>query len=112
MKIWVDAQLSPAIADWLAHQIGVEAEAVRDRGFRSATDREIFFAARQASAVVMTKDRDFVELVGRLGAPPQVIWITCGNTSNARLQVILTEMLPCAIILLESGEPIVEITDR
>ncbi|MEH1826540.1 MAG: DUF5615 family PIN-like protein [Nostoc sp.] len=34
----------------------------------------------------MTKDSDFAELVDRFGTPPQVIWLTCGNTSNDRLK--------------------------
>jgi predicted nuclease of predicted toxin-antitoxin system len=37
----------------------------------------------------MTKDSDFVDLVERLGPPPQIIWLTCGNTSNLRLREIL-----------------------
>lgn len=112
MTIWVDAQLPPALALWLSRQMGIAAEAVREHGLRDANDRDIFFAAREASAVVMTKDRDFVDLVGRYGPPPQVIWITCGNTSNARLQDILRDMLPRALVLLEHGETVVEITDR
>jgi predicted nuclease of predicted toxin-antitoxin system len=58
----------------------------------------------------MTKDRDFVDLVERYGSPPQVIWLTCGNTSNARLKEILTATLPDALELLRSGERLVEIT--
>lgn len=84
MKVWTDAQLSPAIARWIIEKFGVEANAVRDLGLRDASDPEIFEAARLKSAVVMTKDKDFVELVNRLGMPPQVIWLTCGNTSNVR----------------------------
>ena len=110
MIIWVDAQLSPAIAPWLAEKFSVSAHALRDLGLRDATDREIFAAARSAAAaVVMTKDSDFVKLLEELGPPPQVIWLTCGNTSNARLKQILTKALAQAIILLESGEPLVEI---
>ena len=109
MIIWVDAQLSPAIAQWLAGNFSVSALALRDLGLRDATDREIFAAARNASAVVMTKDSDFVKLLEESGPPPQVIWLTCGNTSNARLRQILTKALPQAVGLLESGEPLVEI---
>ncbi len=58
----------------------------------------------------MTKDSDFVDLVDRLGAPPQIIWLTCGNTSNARLQEILSLVLPEALELLRSGAKLVEIT--
>jgi predicted nuclease of predicted toxin-antitoxin system len=57
----------------------------------------------------MTKDSDFVLLLDTLGAPPQVIWVTCGNTSNARLKEILMNTLSKALALLESGEELVEI---
>lgn len=57
----------------------------------------------------MTKDSDFVDLVDRLGSPPQIIWLTCGNTSNARLQEILSKTLPEAVNLLRTGETLVEI---
>lgn len=112
MKIWVNAQLPPAIASWLTQTFDVEAIAVRDLGLREATDKEIFAAARKAAVIVMTKDSDFVDLVNIYGAPPQVIWITCGNTSNARLREILSKTLPRALALLTSGEQVVEIRDR
>ena len=63
MKILVNAQLSPAIANWIAKTFAVEAVAVRDFGLRDATDKEIFTAARDAAVIVMTKDSDFVDLV-------------------------------------------------
>jgi predicted nuclease of predicted toxin-antitoxin system len=71
----------------------------------------IFDAARKAGAVVITKDSDFVELVRRFGSPPKVIWITCGNTSNARLRQIFQAKFATAIALLEQGESVVEISD-
>ena len=97
MIIWIDAQLSPAIATWLSKTFSVEAIAVRDLGLRGAKDAEIFNAARLGNAVVMTKDSDFVLLLDRLGPPPQVVWVTCGNTSNARLKEILSAVFPKAI---------------
>lgn len=109
MIIWIDAQLPPAIAEWINTNFSVQALAVRDLGFRDATDREIFLAAKQEYAVIMTKDGDFLRLLDELGAPPQVIWITCGNTSNERLKEILTITLSQAIDLLQAGEEIVEI---
>jgi len=112
MKIWVNAQLSPALANWIAKNFSVEAIAVRDLKLRDATDQEIFDAARDARAVVMTKDSDFVDMVNSRGAPPQVIWLTCGNTSNAYLKKTLFKTLAQAIAILESGEKIVEINDE
>jgi len=109
MTIWIDAQLSPAIAVWIKSEFGFNAVAVRDLGLRQAEDIEIFDAAKHADAVVITKDKDFVQLLDRLGPPPKIVWLTCGNTSNARLKEILSELLPAAIRLHESGEPLVEI---
>lgn len=106
--IWVDAQLSPAIAEWISINFSVPAVALRDVDLRDATDRAIFFAARKASAILMTKDSDFLRLLDELGSPPKVIWLTCGNTSNARLKQILTKTLPPALSLLQS-EQLVEI---
>ena len=73
MKVWVDAQLSPAMARYLKDELGTDASALRDIGLRDAENGEIFQAARSASAVVMTKDSDFVSLLERFGPPPQVV---------------------------------------
>ncbi len=110
MTIWTDAQLSPAIAFWIENNFDVEAFALRDLGLRDAEDLEIFEAAKKADAVVMTKDSDFVALLERLDAPPKIIWLTCGNTSNANLKIILSKTLQDAINFLESGEKIIEIS--
>ncbi len=80
-------------------------------GSRSAIDSEIFFAAREANAIVLTKDQDFVHLLERHGAPPKVLWVTCGNTSNARMREVLFSSLPSALEILAKGEVLVEISD-
>ena len=77
---------------WLSDTFGVTAHAVRDLGLRDAKDLPIFHAAREAGAVIMSKDSDFVLLLERLGPPPQILWVTCGNTSNARLRDILESL--------------------
>jgi predicted nuclease of predicted toxin-antitoxin system len=111
MMLWIDAQLSPALARWLSDTFGVTAHAVRDLGLRAAKDLPIFHAAREAGAVIMSKDSDFVLLLERFGPPPQMLWVTCGNTSNARLRDILRTSFPEARARLEQGEPLVEISD-
>jgi predicted nuclease of predicted toxin-antitoxin system len=110
--VWIDAQLSPALARWITETFGLQAYAVRDLGLRDAKDTEIFQAARQAGAIVMSKDSDFAMLLERFGPPPQILWVTCGNTSNAHLTKILATSLSQALQLLDRGEQIVEITDK
>ncbi len=110
MTIWVDAHLSPAIATWITNNFGITALALRDIGLRDAEDPDIFEAAKVQGVIFMTKDSDFVDLVTRLGSPPQIIWLTCGNTSNERLREILSATLLQALELLRTGEVLVEIS--
>ena len=84
--------------------------ALRDLGLRDAEDPEIFEAAKTQGAIFMTKDSDFVDLVDRLGPPPQIIWLTCGNTSNARLREILISVLPQELEVFQAGDKLVEIS--
>ncbi len=112
MKLWLDAQLSPEIAPWISRQFGVEAIAVRDVGLRDAEDADIFTAAREADAVLLTKDSDFSIMVQRLGTPPRLIWLRCGNTSNESLRRVLDRTLREALSLIEGGETLVEIAER
>lgn len=109
MKFWVDAQLPPMLAQWLTKEYGVEAVSLRDLAMRDATDIEIFQAAYRAQVVVISKDSDFVELVSRHGSPPQLLWVTCGNVTNQRLQVVFGKTFPQAMALLASGQAIVEV---
>lgn len=95
----------------MSETFGVTAHAVRDLGLRDAKDLPIFNAAREAGGVIMSKDSDFVLLLERFGSPPQILWITCGNTSNARLRDVLRKSFPEARARLEQGEPLVEISD-
>lgn len=111
MLIVVDAQLSPHLAIWIKSEFNIEATSLRALNMVTAEDLDIFEWARgNKSAIIMTKDEDFVELLHRLGSPPKIIWITCGNTSNKRMKEILVSRLSQALELLK-GSDIVEISD-
>ena len=104
MILWIDAQLSPDLATWLSSNFKVSAISLRDLGLRDATDHEIFLAARREGVTVVTKDSDFVHMLESFGAPPQVLWITCENTSTDNLKKVLKNTFPRGRKLLESGE--------
>ena len=110
MIFWVDAQLPPGLAVWLEQSCGVQAVALRDLGLRDAEDAEIFRRARLAADVVLiSKDSDFVELITRHGAPPRLLWVTCGNVTKDRLRRLFAATLPTALIRLAAGVLIIEI---
>lgn len=112
MTLWLDNQLSPALAAWIRATLSIACEPVRDLQLQRASDAEIFNAARDAKVIVMTKDADFVDLLGRYGAPPQVILVTCGNTSNAHLRRLIETTWPTILPMLVRGEPLVELSDQ
>ena len=113
IKIWVDAQISPAIAVWINNQFeNFEAKSLSALGLRDARDIEIYNRASIEDVIIMTKDSDFQRLVQNYGSPPKIILITCGNTSNERLRTILSFSLNQAVNLLNQKETIVEIKDK
>jgi predicted nuclease of predicted toxin-antitoxin system len=112
MIIWLDAQLSPLIASWIKFHFNIEAIPIRDLGLRDSEDIEIFNAARKSNVVIITKDHDFIDLISLYGKPPQIILLSCGNTSNDSLKIILNKSLESALQLIQSGESIVEITSE
>lgn len=112
MKIWVDAQLSPALALWMCEALKVEAFALRDLGLRDAKDPVIFERARAADAIVFTKDQDFLDLLRRRGPPPRILWLSSGNSSNQHVRILLARSWPKVLGLFESGEALVELRDR
>jgi predicted nuclease of predicted toxin-antitoxin system len=111
MIIWLDAQLPPTLAFWMRNNLGLDAKGLRDLGLRDADDVEIFAKAKAAGAVLISKDIDFVDLVQRLGPPPQVVWLTCGNVTNAHLKAVFARAWPSVAALLSAGEPVVELGD-
>jgi len=112
VKLWLDAQLSPEMAEWVKEHFGYETLSVRDVGLRDASDIEIFRAAKKADVVLVTKDSDFSHLIQRLGVPPRIIWLRCGNTSNQGLRSLFERSLRQAIALLDQGETLIEIVDQ
>ncbi len=114
MKLWVDAQLPPAIAPWIAAQFHIACVHVRETGLGSSPDEVIFRSLRDhpdARPVVLTKDDDFVDLVTRLSPPPQELWLRVGNVTNRGLREFRPKVLPQAITALESGVPLVELSN-
>ena len=109
MIIWLDNQLPPALAPWVRAALGLGCTPIRSLNLQRASDLEIFHAARAAGATVLTKDADFATVVATHGAPPQVVLVTCGNTTNQRLRELIERAWPTIREMLGRGEPLVEL---
>ena len=112
MRLWLDAHLSPRLVPWLVQTFGIEAGSLIDLGMFTLKDEPLFQRAKVQVDAIMTKDSDFLRLLALYGPPPAIIYLTCGNTTNAELRRLLSSALPSALALIKQGEAIVEISGR
>ena len=52
----------------------------------AATDRAIWQYAKSHGLAIVTKDKDFVDLMARWGHPPKVVRLTIGNARVSALE--------------------------
>lgn len=98
MTIWLDANISPAIATFITENFGIPCFHINSLPVDITDDMAIYNAAKkEANVIITTKDYDFVLLQDRLAAPPKIIWLTFGNTPNSvvkeKLNLHLVEAL-------------------
>jgi predicted nuclease of predicted toxin-antitoxin system len=106
MRFLIDAQLPPALCRWLEAR-GHQAEHVFELGMGGASDLDIASYVETASAVLISKDEDFLLL--RLPERFVLFWLRCGNTTTPALIDWLEERWTRAEELLAAGETIIEL---
>lgn len=105
MKFLIDAQLPPALADWLV-AAGLEAVHVREIGLEAATDSAIWNHALKTERIIITKDEDFTT---RSEPAPIIVWLRVGNTTNPALRSWFERRLPGILQLIAQGNRLVEV---
>lgn len=108
MRFLIDAQLPPALAQWLGEH-GLPASPIRSLGLRDSDDGSIWNFALGGNWIVITKDEDFVSRCTRSSSAPTVIWLRIGNCTNKVLFSSLESHLPSIKRRLASGEKIIEV---
>ena len=104
---WIDENLPPALAEWIASQPDSSASHFRALGLAETSDREVFTQARDSEAVIVSKDEDFAHIVTELGPPPQVVWLRTGNARTADLIELFERHFSSLRNLLDDGNPLV-----
>lgn len=101
----------------LAYAVGCnrrrhEAEHLFELDLIYATDTEIWRRAKVENLVIVSKDVDFYDRALVLGPPPQVVHVSVGNCSNARLVEILAIEWNEIERALLSGSRLISITQQ
>jgi predicted nuclease of predicted toxin-antitoxin system len=84
VKFLIDAQLPPALADWL-HLRGHDAVHVSATVGADASDNDVWEQAGREGRILVSKDRDFAHWVASRRAGPRVIWLRLGNATRQHL---------------------------
>ena len=108
MNFLIDAQLSPALARWIASQ-GHQANHVFEVGLQAADDGPIWEFARTKTAAIVSKDEDFVDRWLLSDRPVPLVWIRKGNCSNQALLAWIEPLWPDVLKRLEQGEQLIEL---
>lgn len=106
MKFLIDAQLPPALCEWLRER-GHEAAHVGEFELTGAKDAEIAACAKAKDMILVTKDEDFVTI--RLPDRFPLLWLRCGNATNVALRAWLEPRWKEIERLLRAGESFIEV---
>lgn len=110
MRLLLDENLSRRLVPFLQHDYPGSSQVVL-LGLESASDAEVWQAAKDQGFVIVTRDADFEELSLVWGQPPKVIWLKTRNQPRATtLKILLENRLMIEEALLNHGQACVEVS--
>ena len=80
-RLLFDQNLAPRLVDRLAAAFPGSSH-VRDLDLQAATDAEVLRVATERDLIIVTKDKDFADIVTARGGGPKVLWLMLGNVST------------------------------
>lgn len=104
MRFLVDAQLPPRLARYLSDQGHPSLHVADSPGGEVEADRSIADRADQISAVIITKDDDFVHSHRVLRSPQKLLLLRTGNMSNRELLALFDRRLNDVITTFEGTQ--------
>ena len=111
MKFIIDAQLPPRLAEWIRGR-GHEVVHVREVDLVQAADGRIWDLALTTDAVIVTKDRDFMQWCLVRRPAPQIVWLKFGNIGTAALIARVEMAWPKIVAGLERRLQVVQVGGR
>jgi predicted nuclease of predicted toxin-antitoxin system len=109
VKIYIDQQLPPLLAQWLRDR-SYDAQHVRDIDLTNSSDHAIWKGAILDDAVIVSRDSDFA-LFARQDPQGRLVWLRWGNCSNPELVAAFEQVWPAIAKRLEAGERFIEVSE-
>ncbi|CAN5539513.1 hypothetical protein BH10BAC2_BH10BAC2_09840 [soil metagenome] len=115
LEFWIDLNLPPSLAEWIASEFKVKAKSFKELGFEYTSDADVFKLAHQHKDVIVitTKDIDFFYLSGQANDTRlKILHINTVNISNKHLKLVLGQKFKEVIrIFTQTNQILVEITE-
>ncbi len=108
MKFLVDTQLPPKLSEYITAK---GHECVHTSNYSDGhlmKDNEIIQIAITEERTVVSKDSDFSDNFNLKGAPPKVLYLSFGNTSNSTLLAYFEQHFDTIVDLFEEGIAFIE----
>ena len=80
-RLLFDQNLAPRLVGRVAAEFPGSLH-VGDLNLHTATDAEVLRVAAERDLVIVTKDKDFADIVTARGGGPKVLWLILGNAST------------------------------
>lgn len=90
MKLLYDHHLSRKLVGRLADLFPGSSHVVF-HGLGQADDIDIWLFAQQHEYIIVTKDSDYNDISTLRGAPPKVIWLHIGNSTNEVVERVIRQ---------------------
>ena len=97
-EFWIDRNLPRSLIYTIQRNSNCLAVSFSDLNLEETDDITIYnLASKKSNVVIITKDKDFVDLLQAKGTPPKILWITVGNVKNIVLKQILEKSFQMAL---------------
>ena len=110
MRFLLDVHMPPRLAREFT-SLGHECLQVRSLLPLTSTDITIADKANELSAVMVSKDADFVDLRERGVLKVPLVWVRLGNVTSILICSEFQHRIPAICTAIEAGERLVEIRD-
>lgn len=108
MKLLFDENLSPKLSGLLADAYPGSTN-VLEAGLGGAPDNEVLAYAGQMGFVIVSKDRDFLDMILQSHSSIKLVWIRLGNSSTASVHLLLRNQVERLARFSQSTDLVLEI---
>jgi predicted nuclease of predicted toxin-antitoxin system len=99
VKLLLDENISPKVAEWLAREDGIDACHVRDRGMLAATDHEVLERAFAEDRILVTANvGDFLKLARARDVHPGIVLLDGDLLRDDQLRLVRVALAELARI--------------